>query len=524
MKKSLLTILAAVCVYLGTVGVWASDMPNLDVKEYVLNNGMKVLVLERFHSPTVSCRLFFKVGSINEQDGQTGISHLLEHMLGRGTDIIGTTDYQKEKVILDKIDKAMLRLEYLKKVKAAQKTDNPIAEDGEIKSLEDELKGLYELHRNFVIPQEYDQIYKRNGATGLNASTNKNMTTYYCSLPSNKLELWMWLESDHIINPVFRGLYEERNTVLEERNTRSEDDPDGIFWEEFDSLFYKASPLKRPIIGWRSDIAALSKQNLIDYFHLYYAPNNAVAVIVGAVKAEDVLRLMKKYFEPIPAGKPIPQILTVEPQQFGERRVTIEFDAEPKMMIGYKGATIGDKADYTMDIMSQILSGGRTSRFYKKLVLEKKMCLDIDAFNSAGRVAGIGEGWAPGYFGVYAVPKSDTNLAELEKAIYDELELLKTEPVTDEEMQKAENNLEASFLRQLNSNEGLASSLGSDEIISGSWRYIIDWLPNCRKVTKEDIMKVAQQYFIPSQKTVAVMVRKPETSEPDQNKKEQGDK
>lgn len=522
MKKRALIFLIAVCLYLGLANTWvpllAGETPQVDVKEYVLANGMKVLVLERFHSPTVACYMFFRVGSINEQLGRTGISHLLEHMLGRGTETIGTRDYKREKEVLDKIDKAMERLEYLEEVKATQKDDNPTTDDPEIKRLEDELKGLYEVHRNYVIPQEYDQIYKRNGAVGLNAATNKYMTSYYCSLPANKLELWMWLESDHIVNPVFRGFYEERNTVLEERSMRSEDDPDGVFWEEFDALFYKAYPLRRPIIGWRSDIAALTRQNLDEYFRQYYAPNNAIAVIVGAVKAEDVLKLMKKYFEPIPADKPVSPVVTVEPEQFGERRVTIEFDAEPKFVIGYKGATVGSPDDYTMDVITQILSGGRTSRLYRKLVLEKKMCMDIDAFNSAGRAPAVGAGWAPGCFGVYAVPKSDTNLAELEKAIYDELELLKTEPVTDNEMQKAKNNLEVSFLKQLNSNYGMANSLGYNEVFN-SWRYLIDWLPNCQKVTKEDIIKTAQKYLMPAKRTVAIMVRKQST-----DKKEQGEK
>ncbi|MBI4713176.1 MAG: insulinase family protein [Planctomycetes bacterium] len=493
------------CLGFGISGLYADEtgLAQLDVKEYNLANGMKVLVLERHTAPTVACYLYFRVGSVNEQLGQTGISHLLEHMLSKGTQTIGTVNYAREKEILDQIDVKKERLAYLT---AHKKGSTPDVDDQEIKGLEQELKSLSEAVATYWIPKEYDHLYIRNGAVNLNAATNQHTTYYYCSLPANKLELWCWLESDHLMNPVMRGFYEERDTVLEERHMRSEVDPGGVLWEEFESMFYKAYPLRRPIIGWRSDVSALRRKDVDDYFRKYYAPNNAVAVIVGDVKAEQVFLLMKRYFEPIERGVPVAPIVTREPEQLGERRVTVEFEAEPRLMIGYKGATIGAPEDYTMDIISAILTVGRTSRLYRELVTDKKLCLDIDTSNSAG-VPGQGEGI--GCFLFYAVPAQSINPAEIEPHVYAALERLKTEPVTDEELNRAKNYLAAAFVRGMDSNDGMAQTLGYNEMLCG-WRYILDWLSRCQAVTKDDIRNTAAKYFIGQKRTVATMVRKPE--------------
>jgi predicted Zn-dependent peptidase len=474
----------------------------IDVKEFVLKNGMKVLVFERYNSPTVAVNIYFRVGSVHEPFCQTGIAHLLEHMLFKGSQTIGTTNYSKESELMKRQDEIIERLEVLRTLKALQDKegkDIPTLEDQEIKILEDELKSLNDSYQSYISPKEYTQIYTKHGSRELNASTSKYHTNYYCRLPANKLELWAWLESDHFINPVLRGFYEERDTVLEERRQRSEDNPNGVLWEEFEALMYKAHPYRRPIIGWRSDIENLKRKQVEEYFRKYYAPNNAIAVIVGAVKSEEVIKLMKRYFEPIPKGSPIPPVITTEPEQFGERRVIVEFDSQPKLVIGYKGTTIAHKDDFTFDIISTILSKGRLSRLYKKLVLDKKMCLDIDVFNSAYQQIG--------HFVIYAVPQSPYSPEDVEKAVYEELELLKKEPVSDQELQRAKNQLEVSFLRGLNSNDGMARRLGYNEVLS-SWRYILDWLPQCKKVTKDDIIKTANEYFMSNRRTVAILIPK----------------
>lgn len=471
----------------------------IDVKEHVLKNGMKVLILERHNAPTVACYVYFRVGSVHEPASQSGIAHLLEHLLFKGTHTIGTTNYRKEIELTNRQDEIMERLETLYQLKESRPADKPSTEDIEIKTLEEELKQVNRSLQSYMVSKEYTQIYEKNGARDLNASTSQYTTNYYCQLPANKLELWAWLESDHLSNPVLRGFYEERDTVLEERRMRSEDNPGGLLWEEFICAMFKAHPYHRPIIGWRSDVESLKRKQVEDYFKRFYAPNNAIAVIVGDVNTDEVIRLMKRYFEAIPAGTPVAPITTIEPEQFGERRVTVELDAQPVLIIGYKGTTIGQKDDYVFDIISNILSEGRTSRFYKKLVLAKKMCLNIDAFNSAQKDVG--------FFGVYATPQAPYTTAEVEQAVYEELELLKKEPVTDKELQRAKNNLEVGFLRGLNSNDGMAERIGGNEI-SSSWRYLLDWLPNCQKVTAQDIMDAANKYFVPTKRTVGTMVTK----------------
>lgn len=476
-----------------------SNGVKIDVKEHMLKNGMKVLILERHNAPTVACYIYFRVGSIHEPAGQSGIAHLLEHLLFKGSQTIGTTNYQKERELNQRQDEIILRLEELAGIKRLRNSDKPNSEDMEIKKLEEELEQVNLSIQSYLIAKEYTQIYEKNGSKGLNASTSHYTTNYYCQLPANKLELWAWLESDHLTNPVLRGFYEERDTVLEERRQRSEDNPGGLLWEEFICTMFKAHPYRRPIIGWRSDVESLKKSQVEDYFKRFYAPNNAIAVIVGDVKADEVIRLMKRYFEAIPSGTPVTPVTTVEPEQFGERRVTVELESQPVLVIGYKGVTVGQPDDYVFDIISNILSDGRTSRFYKKLVLDKKMCLSIDAFNSAQKDIG--------YFGVYAVPQAPFTTADVEQAVYAELELLKKEPVTEQELQRAKNNLEVGFLRGLNSNEQMAERIGGNEITS-SWRYLLDWLPTCQKVTAQDVMAAANKYFVPTKRTVGTMVTK----------------
>jgi predicted Zn-dependent peptidase len=476
-----------------------SNGVKIDVKEHTLKNGMKVLILERHNAPTVACYIYFRVGSVHEPAGQSGIAHLLEHLLFKGSQTIGTTNYQKEKELTQRQDEILERLEQLAQTSRLRDSDKPSPEDMEIKKLREELEEVNRSIQSYLIAKEYTQIYEKNGSKGLNASTSHYTTNYYCQLPANKLELWAWLESDHLSNPVLRGFYEERDTVLEERRQRSEDNPGGLFWEEFLCTMFKAHPFRRPIIGWRSDIEALKRSQVEEYFRRYYAPNNAVAVIVGDVKADNVIMLMKRYFEQIPAGTPVTPITTIEPEQFGERRVTVEVPSQPQLVIGYKGVTIGQKDDYVFDIISNILSEGRTSRFYKKLVLDKKMCLSIDAFNNAQKDVG--------FFGVYATPQAPYTTADVEQAVYEELDLLKKEPVTDLELQRAKNNLEVGFLRGLNSNKQMAERLGGNEIAS-SWRYLVDWLPNCQKVTAQDIIDAANKYFVPAKRTVGTMVTK----------------
>jgi predicted Zn-dependent peptidase len=506
--KKLLILFALFSVLLITQSVSSggeSSRVRLDIKEHILKNGMKVIIMERHTSPTVAVNIIFKVGSVNEHPGITGLSHIVEHMLSKGTKRIGTKNYQAEKPLLDEIDKIYVRLNQLAKQRALLPADKPVPQDEEIKTLEKKLAALKEKAQAYRVPDEISMFYKRHGAQGLNASTTNEITWYYCELPANKLELWAWLESDRFSNPVWREFEEEKSVILEERRWRNESNPDGTLYENFNALCYQAHPLRWPVIGWRSDIEAVTKEQLDEYFHQYYAPNNSAAIIVGDVDEKQVMELMRKYFEPIPPSpKPVPEVITREPKQLGERRVVLELNAQPRLNIGYHTTTLGTIDDYALDLVSMLLFGGRTSRMYKKLVLEKKLCTSVGGYNDAGKY--------PGRFIIYAQPLYPHTTLEVEQAIYEELEKFKNEKITDEEMALMKKRMEVSFLMGLDSNIDMAENLGHYEALA-SWRYILDVNANRDKITQQDIKNAMEKYFIPTNRTVAIMVSKQQTDE-----------
>ncbi|MBI4834705.1 MAG: insulinase family protein [Planctomycetes bacterium] len=489
-----------------------SSRVRLDIKEHILKNGMKVIIMERHTSPTVAVNIVFKVGSVNERPGITGLSHIVEHMLSKGTKRIGTRNYQMEKPLLDEIDKIYARLNLLVKERARLPLDKPAPQDDEIKGLEKRLVELKEKAQAYRIPDEISMLYKRHGAQGLNASTSNEITWYYCELPSNKLELWAWLESDRFSNPVWRDFEEEKSVILEERRWRNESNPGGTLYENFNALCYQAHPLNWPVIGWRSDIEAVTKEELNEYFHQYYAPNNAAAIIVGDVDEKQVMELMRKYFDPIPPSpKPVPEVVTREPEQLGERRVILELDAEPMLDIGYHTTTLGTLDDYALDIVSMLLFGGRTSRMYKKLVLEKKLCTSVGGYNDAGKY--------PGRFIIYAQPRYPHTPQEVEQAIYEELEKFKNEKIADEEMTLMKKRMEVGFLMGLDSNLDMAETLGHYEGLA-SWRYILDVNVQRDKVTQQDIKNVMEKYFIPKNRNVAILMSKQTGDKPAEKENE----
>lgn len=488
-----IVLLIVIGLFLNINSVTADDI-KLEVNEYVLKNGMKVLVLERHTSPTVAVNLVFRVGSTNERPGLTGVSHFLEHMLFKGTQAIGTKDYTREKPVLDKIDNLTKRLAKLRKVKDKQVSVQPTVEDQEIKILQTQLDELLEIHRTYRITDELRMIYRRHGAMGLNAFTLPEITYYHTELPSNKLELWAWLESDRLTHPVWREFYQEKNVIMEERRFRYETNPQGLLYERFMSTAYLAHPLGYPMIGWPSDIKSITKEQLNQWFQTYYVPNNTIAVIVGDVDTDYVLSLMRTYFEPIPARASPPLVTTIEPAQSGERRVRIEYDAQPFLLIGYHTTTLGHKDSYVLDIISEILSGGRISRLYRKF-----LCLSIGTDNAVSKY--------PGLFKISATPRHPYTSEEVEQAIYDELDRLKQEPVSKSELARAKKCLETSFLRNLNSNANLSFQLGYYEALY-DWRYILDVSGNRNAVTTQDIQRVAQKYFITTNRTVATLTRK----------------
>ena len=464
------------------------------VVEHTFPNGLKLLMIKRDTSPTVAPYILFKAGSVDEADDTRGIAHMLEHMLFKGTKTIGTKNYEKEEVILTEIDRIGDALD-LERAKGSRADADKIAE------LEAALKEQQELAKEWIVSGEYTEIYTQHGSTGFNAGTSVDYTIYTVELPSNKLELWAMLESDRLKNAVLREFYVEREAVKEERRMRVDTRPGGKLYEQFMAAAFTAHPYGMPIIGWPSDIAMLNRRKAAEFFKIHYAPNNSVMVIVGNIDINGTIALVEKYFGDIPS-QPLPsEVTTAEPQQEGERRIEVEFDAEPQLMIGYHKPTIPHFDDYVLDMISAILSDGRTSRFYKNIV-EEGIAVSADSLN------GYPGARYDNLFFVSGTPRSPHTTVDVEEAIYAELERLKTEPVAEKEFKRILKQIDAGFIRNLSSNAGMAQQLAFYEGIAGDWHYILGWRENMYKITPEDVMRVAKTYFTKSNRTVGTLVKK----------------
>src|SRR3989339_625777 len=331
------------------------------IQAFTLKNGLRLLMLERRLSPTVSIYIRYRSGAVDEADGKTGTAHLLEHMMLKGTKTIGARNYPLEQKLLLKIEAAGTALD---REKMKGKSADPIA----IERLTRELSALQNPRRQQTVSNEIARLYTEHGSVGLNASTGQDLTTYQVSIPANRIELWARIESDRMVHPVFREFYTERDVVMEERRQRSESDPEDKLLESYLAAAFIAHPYRRPILGWPSDMRYLDTDYMEKYFRNMHAPNNTVIAMVGDLQPSVALKIVEKYFSRIPARKLVSPLITEEPRQFGERRVEIIFEAEPQMIIGYHKPPPPAFDDYLFDMIESILTKGRTSRLFKILV------------------------------------------------------------------------------------------------------------------------------------------------------------
>jgi predicted Zn-dependent peptidase len=463
------------------------------VKEHTLANGMKLLLVERHTSPTVAAWIRFKVGAVDERSDERGIAHLLEHMLFKGTKTLGSTNYEAEKILLDKIEVVAQQI-LLEKAKREKGNADLIA------SLEKELASLEKEAGKYVVKEEFAQIYNRNGGSNYNAYTSKDGTTYLISLPSNKLELWAAIESDRMQNAVLREFYTERAVVMEERRRSYEAEPEGKLWETFLASSFNAHPMGQPVIGWMSDIENLTRTKAESFLKRYYAPNNAIIAIVGDIDPKSTIEMVERYFGHIPPGVPVPPVAVDEPQQQGEKRIEVVGDAGAELMIGFHKPTLPHPDDLVFDVINMLLSDGRTSRLHKKLVVEKQLVTGIGAFSAPGHRY-------PNLFIVSASPREPHTVKEVEEALYEELEKLKNEPVTERELQQIMNKLEYEEARQMTSIGGLARNLTEYEAIAGSWRYLIEHRKAVARVKPEDIQRVAKKYLAKENRIVGFITK-----------------
>lgn len=503
----------ALALLLGAYSAIAQEA-KVPVQEHELDNGMRLLLVERHDTPTVAAGWVTHAGSANETYGATGIAHLFEHMMFKGNRIIGTTDAAAELDIMDKLDAIRLKMEdeYSKLREAKRRGEIsgsiylPENETPRLAELRAEMKALQEKQHTFIVKDEFDQVYTELGASNLNAFTNNDMTVYIITVPANKLELWFWMESERLLEPVFREFYSERDVVREERRQRTESDPTAKYEEQFNAMFWSGSPYQHPVVGWPSDVESISRAQANTFFNTYYAPNNLTASLVGDFDSAEAMRLAKKYFGRIPRGKTAPPEVVTEPiEQLQERRMTAEADTNPSVSIRWHTVPFVNKDAYALDVMSDILSG-RTGRLYKSLVEDKKIATgEPYSYSNTQKFAGS--------FEVGAELADGAEHQQVEDALLAEIERLKTEPVGARELQKVKNQSLANSFRRLQSNFFLMIQLLYYDAL-GDWTFINESSAKIQAVTPDDIMRVAKTYFPEQGRNVMWYFRK-EGSEED---------
>lgn len=483
-------------IILLSISGWAQAM---DLEKKVvktrLDNGLTILMLDRKFSPTVSLFIRHRIGAVDEVKGQSGAAHFLEHMMFKGTKTIGTKNYAAEKKLLSQIEKTGQALdnERMKLGKANQKR---------LEHLAAQLKELQSRHRQYYIPNEIDRLYTENGGLEMNASTGQDVTTYFVSLPANKIELWARIEADRLLNPVFREFYTERDVILEERRQRTEASPDGKLYESFMNAAYQVHPYGIPVIGLRQDIIFMSPSAIRHIHQKYLSTENIIIAVVGDIDTKATLKLIDRYFGRIPRGNLPATIIPSEPPQIKERKVEVLFDASPSMIVGYHKPTAPATEDYVFDVLETILSKGRTSRLYSKLVLRMQIADSVTVHN------GMPATRYPNLFAILAKPRHPHTNDELQMAIFQELENIKNHPVSDQELAKAKKQMKMDYLKSLDSNSELASTLSYYELLLGDYRYFSNYIAQIDKVTAGDIQATAAKYLVAENRTIAVLNKK----------------
>jgi predicted Zn-dependent peptidase len=472
----------------------------LPVIEHTLDNGMRFLLLPREGPATVSFVVHVPVGSVHESMGSTGIAHFLEHLLFKGSTTVGTRDLEAELRLFARMDAVHDTL-------VREKGRLPGSDAGRIERLEGTIRALEDSARTFVQAAEYAEILARAGGRGLNATTSYEATEYFVELPANRAELWFALEADRMRHPVFRGFYTEREVIAEERRARIENSPGGRLWEAVVATAFHVHPYGVAPIGHMTDILSLSRRDVEEFYERHYGPSNTTVAIVGAFDPDSARVWAEAYFGPLePREIPAP-VLASEPEQRGERRVEVRHDAEPQLMIGWKVPSSYHPDDPALGVLTNLLVGGRDSRLYRRLVREDRIATSITA-------GGGPRGRHPGLFILHAIPRAPHTPEEVEAAIYEELDRLRREPPTADELERVGRRLEAARVRRLTSNLGLAFQLTGSESFWGDWRKTFELQTRMQAVEAEDIVRVLERDLREEHRTVGVLRRNGTTSAP----------
>jgi len=408
------------------------------VEEFTLENGLKVLLLEDHKSPAVTFQVWYRVGARNEKDGKSGLAHFLEHMMFKGTPTTG--------------------------------------------------------------PEEYSRIIAKNGGRS-NAFTSSDVTVYFATMSRDKIGIEIELEADRMANALLGETYfeAEKKVIQEERRLRTEDNPASALGEVASAVAFTIHPYRRPVVGWMQDIENLTRQDLVDFYKLYYVPNNAFVVVIGDFSTAEILPKIKSAFGKIPKGPEPPQVSTAEPEQRGERSVILKKEAElPFVLAFYHAPNLKSPDSFALDLLSVVLAGGRSSRLYHDLVYQKRLVRGVDADYSAVSIDPMG-------LSIYAQLLPDVEPPTVGREIDRLLEKAKSELISERELQKAKNQIEAAFIFAQDSIFGQAMKIGYYEAVGG-WRQMNDYLDGIRKVTREDIQRVARQYLSPDRRTLGTLI------------------
>ena len=486
-------MLGILCVLLLPITLLSQNLETFEerVTEFTLDNGLHFIIVERNVAPVAHFFTLVDVGAANEPVGQTGIAHIFEHMVFKGSKTIGTTNYEEELKYINQMDDAYTA--WLREYNRFEPDEEKLAE------LWAAFEELQEKAGEFVVNNEFTQIIEREGATGVNAFASSDATGYFYSLPQNKAELWFMLEADRFINPVMREFYVEKDVIYEERRMRTDSNPFGRLLEEFSATAFSAHPYKNPVVGWPSDIRNTTIADTWEYHEKFYAPSSFTISIVGDVDPAEMRRLAEKYFNPMEYRDPAPELLVEEPVQRGERRFVIEESSQPIYIEGYH--TVNNQhPDYqALTLMSSILTSGRTSRLYRRMVVEDQTALQVSSFN------GYPGSKYPGLFIMYAIPNQGVDMEQIEETLREEFQRIIDEGVTEEELERVRTNARANLVRSLTSNQGIAQTMAFAHVNGGSWKTAFTNLDRLTDVTVDDIQRVAREYIKKNTRTVGMI-------------------
>jgi predicted Zn-dependent peptidase len=480
----------------------AARAQNVPVQEVLLDNGLRVLMVPRKGDPNIAAGWITRTGSVNERPGITGLSHLFEHMMFKGTRTLGTKNIEENLKLLKDMDdvRAQIRAEekeLIRRQRLGEIADvkDPKNRSEKHKQLLARFEELTKREKELMVKDEFDRVYTTAGASDMNAGTSNDFTVYFINVPANKLELWFWMESDRLANPVFREFYSERDVVYEERRLRIDSTPTGKFDEQFEAMFWMSSPYGWPVVGWPSDLEGITREEALDYFAVNYAPNNLTACLVGDFEPSNATALAKKYFGRLPRGPREPEpVRTQEMQQLAEQRMVAYAETSPQARVRYHTVADGHADEFALVVLGDLLSG-RTGRLYKSLVLQQEVANNASAGQNGSKYEG--------YFELRGTAKPGKSPEDVEQALYKEIEKLQKEPVPADELQKVKNQSAANQFRGLQSNFGLMVQLLLRDANRG-WATINTDEARTQAVTPADIQRVANKYFKPENRTVAI--------------------